>query len=202
MTNKKINNNGFEYVDLGLTSGTKWATMNVGANKPSDSGLYFQWGDTKGYTKGQVGKGKGKKEFSSQWSDYKWGERSNFSKYSTKGVALDLEDDAANANMGGDWHIPSHKQILELIDETTNEFTMQDGISGYLFTSKKDSSKTLFIPAAGIVMDGSIEFADSYAVFWASMLNMEYITCAQVYVYARLDYAGRCCGIPVRGVIG
>lgn len=199
---KEINNNGFDYIDLELPSGTLWATMNVGANKPSDSGLYFQWGDTKGYTKAQVGKGKGKKEFSSHWSDYKFGERTNFNKYTTKGAALDLEDDAANANIGGDWHIPSPEQIKELIDNTTNEFTMQDGISGYLFTSKKDSSKTLFIPASGIVLDGSIEFADTYVIFWASMLNMEYITCAQVYVYARLDYAGRCCGIPVRGVIG
>lgn len=55
---KEINNNGYEYVDLGLPSGTLWATCNVGASKPSDYGLYFQWGDTIGYPKDQIGKDK------------------------------------------------------------------------------------------------------------------------------------------------
>ena len=59
MESKKVNNNGFEYVDLGLPSGTLWATSNVGASKPYDYGLYFQWGDNKGYDKNQIGKGKG-----------------------------------------------------------------------------------------------------------------------------------------------
>ena len=45
---KGINNNGYEYVDLGLPSGTLWAACNVGASKPSDDGQYFQWGDTQG----------------------------------------------------------------------------------------------------------------------------------------------------------
>ena len=63
-------NNGFDYIDLGLPSGTLWAACNVGASKPSDAGLYFQWGDTKGYTKEQVGTGNGQKKFF--WTDYKW----------------------------------------------------------------------------------------------------------------------------------
>ena len=133
---KDINNNGHDYVDLGLPSGTLWATMNVGADKPSDSGLYFQWGDTKGYTKEQVGKDK---QFN--WANYKWsvnGSSSNFSKYATKGATLELEDDAANANMGGDWHIPTPGQIKELINtaNTTNTWTTQDGVNGRLLTSK------------------------------------------------------------------
>ena len=67
---KEFNNNGYDYVDLCLPSGTLWATMNVGASKPLESGLYFQWGDTKGYTTDQLGEGVGKKAFS--WKDYKW----------------------------------------------------------------------------------------------------------------------------------
>lgn len=51
-----MNNNGFDYVDLRLPSGTLWAVQNVGASKPSDYGQYFQWGDTIGYTKKQIGK--------------------------------------------------------------------------------------------------------------------------------------------------
>lgn len=55
MTSYKVNNNGYDYVDLGLPSGTLWATMNVGASKPTDYGLYFKWGDTIGYTTDQFG---------------------------------------------------------------------------------------------------------------------------------------------------
>ena len=115
-----LNNNGHDYVDLGLSSGTLWATMNVGASKPSDSGLYFQWGDITGYTAEQVGKGEGKKAFI--WADYKWsidGSSSNFSKYNTAGATLELADDAANANMGGSWHMPSPTQLKELTANTT-----------------------------------------------------------------------------------
>ena len=60
---KNINNNGYDYVDLGLPSGTLWATCNVGASKPSELGLYFQWGDTKGYKEDQVGMEKRKENF-------------------------------------------------------------------------------------------------------------------------------------------
>ena len=56
-----VNNNGYDYVDLELPSGTIWATCNVGATKPSEPGLYFQWGDTQGYTAAQVGSASGKK---------------------------------------------------------------------------------------------------------------------------------------------
>ena len=63
----------YSYVDFGLPSGTKWATQNVGARKPSESGLYFQWGDTQGYTAEQVGIGEGKKKFAYDESDYKFG---------------------------------------------------------------------------------------------------------------------------------
>ena len=53
--NKEINNNGYDYVDLGLPSGTLWATCNIGASKPSEYGLYFQWGDTIGYSLSDIG---------------------------------------------------------------------------------------------------------------------------------------------------
>ena len=97
----------YEAVDLGLPSGTKWASQNVGARKPSDYGLYFQWGDTQGYTSEQVGTGKGKKKFADDWSDYKWGVSPNFTKYTTMVATLELEDDAAHVHMGGDWHMPT-----------------------------------------------------------------------------------------------
>ena len=104
-----LNANGHDYVDLDLPSGTLWATCNVGANKPSDAGLYFQWGDTQGYTANQIGTGEGKKKFF--WFDYKWGIDPNFTKYTNLGEALELEDDAAHVNMGGNWHMPTNEQV-------------------------------------------------------------------------------------------
>ena len=105
---KKINNNGYDYVDLELPSGTLWATCNIGASKPSEYGLYFQWGDTVGYSPDQIGFGEGKKVFS--FDDYKWspsGDGDTFTKYTNTGDTLELEDDAAHVHMGGDWHMPA-----------------------------------------------------------------------------------------------
>ena len=94
----------YKAIDLGLPSGILWADRNIGAATPEDAGLYFQWGDTQGYTTEQVGDGEGLKAFS--WADYKFsidGSSSNFSKYnaSDSKTVLDLEDDAARVNMGG-----------------------------------------------------------------------------------------------------
>ena len=203
---KKINNNGFEYVDLGLPSGTLWATMNVGASKPSDAGLYFQWGDTVGYTADQVGTGDGKKKFALDWSDYKWGKSPNFTKYTITGATLDLEDDAAHVHMGGSWHMPSPSQIKELLDNTTTAWTTSDGVSCMTFTSKKDESKLIFIPAAGFAWDGSVHYSGGNGGVWSSMLYTDLVDSGQ-YLYfgsgnVDLNINGRCSGLSVRGVVG
>ena len=197
----------YEAVDLGLPSGTKWAAQNVGARKPSDAGLYFQWGDTVGYTADQVGTGSGQKKFS--WADYKWsidGSDSNFSKYTTTGATLELEDDAAHVNMGGSWHMPSPDQIEELIDNTTTAWTTSNG-TGMTFTSTKDTSKSIFIPAAGYAWDGSLDNSGSYGSVWSSMLSADYVFGGQ-YLDFGSGYANlnggydRGSGFSVRGVIG
>ena len=201
--NKKINNNGFNFVDLGLPSGTLWATMNVGASKPSDSGLYFQWGDTIGCRAEQVGKGEGKKAFI--WADYKWNASKGFTKYNTAGESLKLADDAANANMGGSWHMPTPTQIQELTANTTSTWTTQDGVIGRLFTSKKNG-KSIFIPAAGYASDGSLHDGGSEADVWSSMLSASSVYVGR-YLYfassgASLNKYYRYSGFSVRGVIG
>ena len=202
-----LNANGHEYVDLDLPSGTRWATMNVGASKPSDYGKYFQWGDTQGYTKDQVGTGSGKKAFLE--TDYKWsinGSTSNFSKYTTSGATLELADDAANANMGGDWHMPTPTQIQELINNTTSTLTTQDGVNGRLFTSKKDSSKSIFIPAADLAWDGAFSGSGDGGYVWSSMLGASSASNGQyLYFYSsnvNLKELYRCNGCSVRGVLG
>ena len=203
---EKINNtNGFSYVDLGLPSKTLWATCNIGADKPSDFGLYFQWGDTVGYAKDQIGKDK---QFN--LANYKWnpsGDGKTFTKYNktdSKNV-LDLEDDAANANMGGSWHMPTPTQIQELINETTSDWAKIDNVNGRLFTSKKDSSKSIFIPATGDVWEGSVYGIGSYGGVWSSMLSEYYVSYGQ-YLYFYLNYIslggyGRFRGRSVRGVL-
>ena len=200
------NNNGFEYVDLGLPSGTLWATMNVGASKPSDAGLYFQWGDTVGYTSDQVGTGDGQHKFALDWSDYKWGKYPNFTKYTTTGATLELEDDAAHANMGGNWHMPAPAQIQELLDNTTNTRTAQDGVNGRLFTSKKDGTKSIFIPAVGDAWKGSVHGSGDYGLVWSSMLDAVNVSYGHYLGfssgYVGLDYSYRYCGLSVRGVVG
>ena len=193
-------------MDLGLPSGTLWATCNVGAEKPSDAGLYFQWGDTSGYTADQVGTGDGKKKFALDWSDYKWGKNPNFTKYTTIGATLELEDDAAHVNMGGDWHMPSPDQIEELIDNTTSTWATQDGVNGSLFTSKKDTSKSIFIPAAGGAWDGSFDSSGVSGGVWSSMLSSGNVDSGQLLIFysdnAGLDYGDLNGGLSVRGVIG
>ena len=207
---KNINSNGYDYVDLELPSGTLWATCNVGASKPSETGLYFQWGDTQGYTDEQVGFGEGKKTF--LWHDYKFsidGIPSNFIKYTTPGTMLELEDDAAHVNMGGDWHMPTPDQILELITttNTASKWVTQDDVIGRLFTSKKDTSKSIFIPAIGYAWNGSVSNIGHCGYIWSSMLSDSRVISGQHLFFGLGGYGlyneyGRCDGFSVRGVIG
>ena len=199
---KRINNNGYDYVDLGLPSSTLWATMNVGAKKPSDYGKYFQWGDTQGYTYDQIGKGK-----LFDWDNYKWGSTIHFTKYTAKGDKLELEDDAAHVHMGGDWHIPIPYQILELINNTTREWTTLDDVNGMKFTSKKDDSKSIFIPATGYAWGCSIDYSGSFGNIWSSMSSKDIVDSGQLLgIYLGGAYPGslssRYYGFSVRGVIG
>ena len=230
MIKENFDNNGYDYVDLGLPSGTLWATINVGASKPSDAGLYFQWGDTKGYTIDQVGKDK---QFT--WDDYKFRINKNssktneqfvkdlqfnlsdsksiitegaskFSKYRERGAKLELEDDAAHINMGGDWHMPTLEQISELINETVSEWVTLDDAKGMKFTSKKDKSKSIFIPATGYAWGCSVDYSGSYGYILSSVLGMDTVYGSQFLIFhsegAYLSDAGyRSDGLSVRGVI-
>lgn len=203
-----VNNNNHEYVDLGLPSHTLWATCNVGADKPTDSGLYFAWGDSKGYTAEQVGNEDGKKAFGLK--DYKWyaghgkGHGTYFKKYPKAGAILDSEDDMATANMGGDWHLPTPHQIEELLENTTSEWINQNGVNGWLFTSKIDDTKSIFIPAAGYFEDGLFEDENKYGAYWCNRLAT--FSCANLFMFNRhWNMQGayyRAAGLPVRGVIG
>lgn len=134
----------FEAIDLDLPSGTKWANMNIGSKKAEDYGLYFQWADSSGYTQGH--------ELS--YDTYKWyknGGESNPDKYNLSDnlVKIGIDDDAAYLTLGSEWHIPTFKQISELVNETTTGITSINKISGITFTSKINSEKSIFIPFGG-----------------------------------------------------
>ena len=198
-----INSNGYEYVDLGLPSHTLWATCNVGASNPSDYGQYFQWGDTVGYTAEQVGTGEGQKEF--DLPDYKWYSNDKYD----SGAKLELEDDAAHVNMGGDWHMPTDEQCEELSDNTTSAWTISDNVSGVTFTSKKDGSKSIFIPAAGSANNGKVSDIGIQGNVWASMNDADFYSIGHCLQFnseginagasgANPTYYGQ----SVRGVIG
>ena len=164
-----VGTNGHEYVDLGLTSGTLWATMNVGASSPSDYGDYFAWGEVSGYNNG-------KNSFS--WSTYKYcnGSMSSMTKYCISGsngnvdnkTELELSDDAARHNWGGSWRMPSNAQFKELYSECTWTWTTLDGVSGYRFSSKKNAN-SLFLPAAGY-RSTSLSSAGSNGYYWSRSL--------------------------------
>lgn len=201
--------NGHAYVDLGLPSGTKWAKMNVGASSETDAGLYFAWGETEGYTASQVGTDK---QFN--WSDYKYGtSSSNLTKYnaSDNKTHLELTDDAAAANMGGDWHMPTKEQCEELLNTTyvTNAWVTDyqgSGVNGRLFTSVSNGN-TMFVPAAGSCKDGEVSGVGVGGSVWASALYSEFVKYAWSFYFnsggAGVGYLGsRCYGQSVRGVVG
>ena len=218
---RDVNLNGHYYVDLDLPSGTLWAWKNVGAASPDESGFYFQWGDTQGYTVDQIGTDKGKKMFSLDGDDYKWYESGNaydlnvkFKKYNTEGARLDLEDDAAHVNMGGSWHMPTRKQIFELLLHTNGEWGTKYGVEGMFFYSTFNG-KEIFIPAAGCVQDGLICNNDVIhygGYIWSNELMIgdsyegRYLGIDSNIIpenaFASLYSVNRCCGFSVRGVIG
>ena len=150
-----------EYVDLGLPSGTLWATCNVGANSPEEYGDYFAWGETEP-----------KEDFS--WETYTFVEGVTFKKYNNYGGLTELlpEDDAATANWGSDWQMPSLTQFNELISSiyTTTEWTTLNGVNGYKITSKRNGN-SIFLPAAGFRLDTGLHYNESYGVYWSRALG-------------------------------
>lgn len=188
--------NGHGYVDLGLPSGTLWAVMNVGANIPTNYGLYFAWGETEGYADAST------KEFS--WDDYKFnpsGDSETFTKYnSTDGkTVLDLEDDAAHVNMGGNWHMPTQVQCEELLNTAncTSTWVTVDGVNGRMFTSVKNGNK-LFIPAAGSYNDGGIGDVGDFCTVWSSS-NAKFFSLNEI--GGVVSESSRCNGYSIRGVV-
>ncbi len=165
-----------EAVDLGLPSGTLWATCNVGATSPEQDGAYFAWGETTTE----------KYKYTYDWSTYKYcngGSRTQ-TKYCTDSsygtvdnkTTLDPSDDAAHVNWGGDWRMPTKSEQDELLDECTWTWTdnyNNTGVAGCIVTGTNGNS--IFLPAAGYRAEYAT-FCDVgvYGCYWSSSLNESY----------------------------
>lgn len=159
-----------EYVDLGLPSGTLWATENIKDANGND--LYFAWGETQGYTSGQVGTVK-----NFDWENYEFGTPINLSKYNESDgkTVLDTTDDAATANWGSNWKMPTKMQFEELTANTTTAWTQVDGVNGLLCTSTANTN-TLFFPAVGYAEDDEVYYPGACGSCWLASLNDEDIS--------------------------
>ena len=187
-----------DLVDLGLPSGTLWAKCNLGAEKETDFGKFFQWGDTHGY--------ENESEHQFSWENYKWGNYDSLTKYNdTDGLTtLQDEDDAVFVATGGKMRMPTKAQLEELRDNTYHEWTAIDGVNGMKFWKKNDSSKYIFIPAAGDCFNGSRYGVGSWGNVWSASRDESLASDAwRMYFDADDVYVGsygRCYGYSVRGV--
>ena len=193
-------------VDLGLPSGIKWASCNVGAEKPEDYGNYYAWGEVLP-----------KEDYS--WITYKYAygtslEDPKFTKYCNDAsfgdngftdnkTTLEPEDDAAHVNWGGSWRMPTDAEWYELQANCTWTWTTQNGINGYQVTSQKNSN-SIFLPAAGFRVDtdlGDVGYSGEYrssSLDEDSPYDAWYLSFNSDYVYGR--YGSRYVGKSVRPV--
>lgn len=179
-TNGNGGGGSHEYVDLGLPSGTLWATCNIGANAPEENGGFFAWGET--IPKDDC-----------NWSDYQYCNGSyntltrycNDPEYGFNGFTDDLtvllpEDDVATVNWGADWRMPTKGEWVELEDYTELSWTTQNGVNGALFTASNGNS--IFLPFNGSNIIGS------WGNYWSSSLYTDYPVEAWYYTFYSPPY--------------
>lgn len=174
--NENGSHNGHEFVDLGLPSGTLWATCNVGADAPEEYGNYYAWGETT--TKSTY-----------SWNNYKYCNGSsslltkycNISKLGYNGytddlIILQLDDDAATVNWGGDWRMPSKEEWRELFSNTTSMWVTKNAIYGMFLIASNGNS--IFLPAAGVYYNNNVEAAGRLGLYWSSLLDTGFTNCS------------------------
>ena len=187
----------YEFVDLGLPSGTLWATTNVGAEKPEDFGLYFAWGEIQGYS-GITDE----KQFT--WDDYKFGTEDALTKYNNIDglTVLELEDDAAYQS-DNTCRIPTLEDFEELIANTTSTWETLNGVNGRKLTSKTNNN-SIFIPAAGKYDDGSVDLVGLFGLFLSSSLYENLPSSGWALAFnpgiMEMGAGSRSCGVSVRPV--
>ena len=187
---------GHAYVDLGLSSGNKWATCNVGASKSVEYGDYFAWGETKS-----------KKDYS--WESYKWceGSDSTLTKYTDNvfdfnsiTLFLESEDDAATVNWGNNWRTPNDDEVYEMVTGCERTWTPNyngSGVAGEIGRSKTNGN-VIFFPACGYYDSTELKEMGYYGGYWMSELPYSnpygwgFTNSKAPYRTEVLRYIGRC----------
>lgn len=157
---------GHEWVDLGLPSGTKWATTNVGASSPTEFGLYFAWGETS-------------QKDSYEWNNLKYcidDKGYGFTKYVTDRQYGDVDDrkelepsdDAACANWGEGWRMPSAEQITELLQKCKWDWVSEEDYSGFKVVG--ENGNFIFLPAAGCRQYSTSTLEGKNGFYWSRTL--------------------------------
>ena len=172
--------NGHEWVDLGLPSGLKWATCNVGASSPEDYGDYFAWGETSP-----------KAEYTSE-NSITYGEQMS-------DISGNAQYDAATANWGGSWRMPTKEEMRELVDHCEWTWTRVNGVNGSKVIGPNGSC--IFLPAAGGRYGASLSGDGSYGLYWSS--TPYGFDDSHACFLDDGEYVGgynRYCGLPVRPI--
>ena len=163
-------NESDEWVDLGLPSGTLWATKNIGAEMLYDSGNYYGWGDVTGEKTVNNASSYGPQSYSgaptstenTYGTTYYWQCCATDSRYS--------QYDIAAYQLGDNWTMPTPDQVAELINNTNNMSTYINNVRGFKFVNKNDESKWIFIPAAGYKLSGNLR-KNGYLYVWTSEIH-------------------------------
>lgn len=181
---------GHEYVDLGLS--VKWATCNVGATTPEGFGDYFSWGETETKTMYDWSTYKHAKDYN-QLTKYCHNKEYGFNGFVDNKFELDPEDDAATANWGGNWRMPTADELDDLRYSCIWTWTTQNGVAGLLGTSRVEgyTDRTIFFPAAGYYFENQLEFNTALGdgLYWSKSAydDAKYPYCASALVFREED---------------
>ncbi len=160
------NETGHDYVDLGLS--VRWATCNVGAEKPEEYGNYYAWGETATKT-------------TYSWGTYAYGSADNvLTKYNTdshygtvdKKTTLETINDAATKNWGGSWRMPTSAEWEELRTSCTWTLATLNGVAGYKVIGKNKNA--IFLPTAGYRSYNERYGVGSKGHYWSSSCSTNY----------------------------
>ena len=190
-------------IDLGLPSGTKWASCNIGATKPEEYGGYYAWGETEEkevYTEVTYKYATGVDATGVDTNGDGWYDEGG--SYQSLGDDISGTDyDVAHVRWSGNWCMPTKDDINELLGNCTSEWTTLNGVNGYKFTGPNGNS--IFLPAAGYRWGGYLNFAGGNGYYWSSPQDPNSYGAYFLYFYsgtAYWDFRYRCRGQSVRPV--
>ncbi|MCQ2257713.1 MAG: hypothetical protein MJZ41_06950 [Bacteroidaceae bacterium] len=205
-----------EYVDLGLPSGTLWATCNVGANSPEEFGDYYAWGETETKTNYNLSTYKYYASSTEQDADGFYIITKGYTKYNPQSKSsdngykkfyddktkLEPDDDVAHVLWGGDWRMPTKAEQDELRNNCIWGWTELKGVNGYKVTGV--NGKYIFLPAAGYRDNSSLSVEGSRGYYWSNSLIESSPDCAFYldFYSSRVNWSGyyRSYGYSVRPV--